>query len=150
MAQIVHGWRFPDGCDVPDRQAAPALWSSFESRGEEVSVPNASLVMDVGRQLGCVWGDPKIIVHDTRVAERSSMSDDGGSEKREEMPYVAVKHTVRFDGETHARIGSTDASTNGLEDMVSTAETKALKRTIQSAVGIWRIGGRDHATTTNR
>ena len=141
MSQMVHGWRFPGGVDVPTCEEQPGFWSVFEDNsGERVYIASAKLIIDVGRQLGAVWSDPEVVIYDKKIIERSSMSDGSSSDKHDELPHVTVRHTVMYDGEEYSRYGSADANTNGLEDMVATAETKALKRTIQSAVGIWDTG----------
>ena len=117
--QRVNGWRFPAEVDVPDD-----TWSRGKAGGDTFFVFHWAGYVDVAQQMG---------LEGTETEVTATGTDDAG------IPYVAVRATVRIDGETYEAIGSADAPENSLSDMASTAQSRALKRAIRIALGIRRI-----------
>lgn len=116
--QTVNGWRFPAGVDVPDD-----TWSRGKAGGDEFYIFHWAGFVDVARQSG---------LEDVDVDVVATGAD------QEDIPYVAVRASVTIDGERFSAIGSADAPANSLEDMASTAQSRALKRAIRIALGIRR------------
>jgi len=118
--QTVRGWRFPADVDVPDD-----TWSRGKAGGETFHVFHWAGYVDVAQQCGLESVETDIV---------ATGDDDAG------IPYAAARASVVIDGETYEAIGSTDAPANSLEDMCSTAQSRALKRAIRIGLGIRRIG----------
>jgi len=118
--QEVRGWRFPADVDVPED-----TWSRGKAGGETFHVFHWAGYVDVAHQCGLEFVETDIV---------ATGEDDAG------IPYAAARASVVIDGETYQAIGSTDAPANSLEDMCSTAQSRALKRAVRVALGIRRIG----------
>lgn len=121
MSQIVNGWSFPDDVTVPDEG-----WTRVKNGGGEFYVIGHDILIDIAHQAG-LNGIETEVVH-----AGHGMND---------VPYVAVKATVDIEGRPLCpSIGSIDETDNSLSDMVSTAETRAVKRSIKRAMGITNPG----------
>jgi hypothetical protein len=64
-----------------------------------------------------------------------------GTDPEMNIPYAIARGEVTIDGETYAKLASTDSQTNGLEDMGSTACSKAQARAVRVALNIMPVGG---------
>lgn len=120
MTQVVNGWQFPDGVDVPEED----YWIRREMGGSEVWIMGKEVCQAVAHDAG-------LETVDTAVAATGADHDG--------IPYAAVRVEVVIDGRRTAAIGSTDAPANSLEDMVSTAETRAFKRAVKLALDVRRV-----------
>lgn len=120
--QEINGLLFPEELDVPE-----GAWYRGESQdGDEFHIFGKEGHFAVAHQAGM----ESLLVE--AVAHGARMFDDG-----ETIPWAAAKATVDMgDGEVFEAIGSTDMTANSLEDMFSTAETKATKRAIKRALDI--------------
>jgi hypothetical protein len=66
------------------------------------------------------------------------------------IPYAIARGEVTIDGATYAKLASTDSQTNGLEDMGSTACSKAQARAVRVALNIMPVGdGGSGGATSN-
>lgn len=121
MSQTVKGWQFPEGVDVPEED----YWIRRKMGGSEVWIMGKEVCQAVAHQAGLVSVDSRVVA--------TGADQDG-------IPYAAVRTSVTIDGEEFSALGSTDAPANSLEDMVSTAETRAFKRAVKMALDIRRVG----------
>lgn len=116
----VNGYLVPDDVDVPED-----VFFRAKIDGETVELLGWEGYVDIARQSGMTGFDAHV--------DATGIDGDG-------IPYAAVRARVWFGDEAYDAIGSTDSLTNGLEDMVSTAQSRALKRAIRIALGIRRVG----------
>lgn len=121
MSQTVKGWQFPDGVNVPEED----YWIRRKMGGSEVWIMGKEVCQAVAHQAGLTSVDSRVVA--------TGADQDG-------IPYAAVRTKVAIDGEQFSALGSTDAPANSLEDMVSTAETRAFKRAVKMALDIRRVG----------
>lgn len=121
MSQTVKGWQFPDGVDVPEED----YWIRRKMGGSKVWIMGKEVCQAVAHEAGLESVDSRVVA--------TGADQDG-------IPYAAVRTKVVIDGEQFGALGSTDAPANSLEDMVSTAETRAFKRAVKMALDIRRVG----------
>lgn len=122
--QEVNGWQFPVGLDVPDQSSDG--WVRTKFGGNEVWIIGRNVLVDVAHQAGL------------NSIETEAVSAGQGMDG---VAYAAVRSTVDIDGyPTCSSIGSIDEPSNSLEDMFSTAETRATKRAIKAALNIRNPG----------
>lgn len=118
--QVVNGWTFPDDVDVPED-----CWSKAKAGGDEFHIFGWQGYVSVAHQCSLEGTDCEIVA--------DGVDADG-------IPWLAAKATVKINGDSYSAIGSIDAPANSLEDMGSTAQTRALKRAIRLALDIRRHG----------
>lgn len=124
MSNIVNGWSFPEEADPPEADSGE--WHRIKTGGEEVWVVGHDILIDVAHQIG-------LNDIETEIAHAGHGLND--------VPYVAVRAEVDIEGyPTVNALGSIDETGNSLADMVSTAETKAIKRAIKRALGVTNPG----------
>lgn len=120
--QNINGYVFPADLDVPESSG----WTRVKRGSGHFYVIHRDLLLGLAHQRGVESIETDVVAH-------GRASDD--------VAYSAVKTTVKLDGcPPVSSIGSTDQTTNDLEDMVSTAETRATKRAIKAALNIRNPG----------
>jgi hypothetical protein len=120
---VVNGWRFPPGVDVPEDSDA---WHRIKQGGEAYWVVGHDILIDVAHQLGLNSITTEV------VHTGSGMND---------VPHAAVSARVEIDGRpVVSALGSIDETGNSLADMISTAETKAVKRALKRSMNVTNPG----------
>lgn len=122
--QVINGWRFPANLDIPGEDSGS--WTRVKKGDSTFFVVGHDILIDAAHQAG-------LNGIDTEIAHIGTGLND--------IPHVAVKATVDIEGcPDVTSFGSIDETANSLEDMVSTAETRAVKRSIKRALGITNPG----------
>ena len=117
--QEVRGWRFPADVTIPDSQ-----WSQTSQGSWTLGWQG---FIDIAHQKGLESMDAEVVAT--------------GVDPEMNIPYAIARGEVTIDGATYAKLASTDSQTNGLEDMGSTACSKAQARAVRVALNIMPVGG---------
>lgn len=123
--QTVRGWRFPADVDVPESH-----W--FQTSGSWTLGWQG--FVDIAHQKGLESMDAEVVAT--------------GEDPEMNIPYVIARGEVTVDGDTYAKLASTDSQTNGLEDIGSTACSKAQARAIRVALNIIPVDGGGESSAT--